>query len=66
MNTGMDQKECIQNINKMTLATHAVAKEHFEHLVPMQQLPFLKRFGCVVKAQPTTTKRNQIRVKEQF
>jgi hypothetical protein len=48
MKTGMDQKECIQNISEMTSATPEVAEEHFKHSVPTQQLPCLKRFGCVV------------------
>ena len=66
MNTGMDRKECIQNISEMTSTTHEVGEEHFKHLVRTQQLPRLKRFGRVVKAQPTTTKRSQITVQQQF
>jgi hypothetical protein len=66
MNTGMDRKECIQNISEMTSATHEVAQEHFKQLVRTQQLRCLKRFGRMVKAQPTTTKRSQITVQQQF
>ena len=57
MNTGMAQKEVIQNISKMGPSSILAVTYHFNYLVRMKLLPELKRYGCVSKAQPTTRKR---------
>jgi hypothetical protein len=66
MNTGMEQKEVIQNIVEMASTTYAIAETDYKYLVWAFKFRGLKRGGLVSKAQPTTTKHSQITAIQQL
>jgi len=53
--SGMSRKEMIVLITKLFGAPYKTAENHFDYLIKSKQLNELKRGGCVVAAQATTT-----------
>jgi hypothetical protein len=65
-NNGMSRHEMINVVMQLTDGTALQAKNHYDFLIRSKALPELKRWGRVVSAQKTTTKRSAIRVEGQL
>ncbi len=60
MNRGMLMKEMVVLITTLFSVLYKAAENHFDHLIKAKQLDELKRDGCVVLAQATTTNHTAI------
>jgi hypothetical protein len=66
-NNGMIRKEMINVLMQLTDAkSFKQAESHYDYLIRHKELPELKKFGKVVSAQATTTKRSCIRIEQQL
>ena len=64
----MGRKETIELIiiNLSSTSNWKTAENHLDYLIPSKKLPELKRYGRVVAAQNTTTKRSQVVISQQL
>jgi len=66
-NNGMSRHEAIRLIQELAQTSDfKKCENHYDYAVRMKKLNGLKRDGRVTTAQPTTTKRSQIRVEQQL
>ena len=59
-NTGMPRKELIGIIAELAGVNKKMAENHLDYLIRSKHLPNLKKNGCVVHAQATTTNRTAV------